>query len=306
MSGKNQPPNVRPDLRSVPPITSHTSGPTAKNPPRADGEDLCAAMQEVWSSAYDGEDLDEAVASLNNKALVNSTHQLRNAQPAAHFAELTLDHVEHHVSHCPSCLLVRQSTSRFRRVRVRTVDPTAVDLRPAIRAAITHDRVGIPQQAGATDYPSRRYVMAPSVLVALFITGLAQALGALPDLFGSVRGSSFSGVLTGVEHLTREAAASEIALAAGFVSVALKPLAVVPVRVFATVLTLLVILSTLTSASASSGGLALEAHHLIALFGTTLLWMLPKKTSPLIDWPFLRAKPISLSESSFSPSSFSR
>jgi hypothetical protein len=127
--------------------------------------------------------------------------------------------------------------------------------------------------------------MAPSLLIALLVTGAAQALGALPDLFGSVNGGMMA---SSAAHLTREAAASEIALAAGFVYVAAKPFAASAVRLIASVLTALVIFSSLSSTGGligvsggtGSGEWPLEAHHLIALFGTALLWLLPEGTQP--------------------------
>jgi predicted anti-sigma-YlaC factor YlaD len=212
---------------------------------------LCQAMQEVWSSALDGEPFDEPLLAAN---------QQRED-------ELTFDDVKHHMLYCPNCLAVAHSTDRFRRLRVRAIEAeTLPDLRPAIRSAIKKE---------TEKTPDRRFVMVPSILMSLTITGIAQAIGALPHLFGSANGGALAISITSVDHLTREAAASEIALAVGFIYVAVKPFAVSAVRVFASVLTTLVIFSTLSSGSGGLRGAPLEAHHLIAIFGTALLWLLP-------------------------------
>jgi predicted anti-sigma-YlaC factor YlaD len=213
----------------------------------------CEAIQELWSSALDGE---------------------TGPQDRA-----TLDAVEVHMAHCPRCVVLVPSAQHFRRIRVRSAEASLSDLRPAIRAAIAKDTLELspqtPSQPNAVRGQGRRHLMAPSISIALMIAGVAQGLGALPDLFGFANVGISSGTVTGIEHLTREAAASEIALAAGFVYVALKPTALSAVRMIATVLTALVLISTLLSSSGGSSGLPLEAHHLIALFGTSLLWLLP-------------------------------
>jgi predicted anti-sigma-YlaC factor YlaD len=238
-------------------------------------EARCLAMREVWSSSLDGEALDTALDALNEISL--------DGAPLAPTA-LTLDDVNTHMLRCPNCAVVAQSADGFRRLRVRSVGAdTLPDLRPALRAAITREVANTSQRKGkvaasSPRVPGRRFAMAPSILIALAITGLAQAIGALPDLLGSANGGALSGAITGVEHLTREAAASEIALAAGFLCVAVKPFTAAAVRLFATVLTALVIFSTLRSGALGTGGLPIEAHHLIALFGTTLLWLLPSNT----------------------------
>ncbi len=243
---------------------------------------ICQAMQETWSAAYDGEAFEEPLRALNqtvqrpvelNKSVLTGNQTTTS--------QLTLDDVEVHMANCSSCVAVTQSAEHFRRLRVRAAETSTFDFRPAIRATIAKDHPDTTTQSGSLRtpllYQGRREGMTPSILITLLVTGIAQALGALPDLFGSVSGGSFSTVLTGVEHLTREAAASEIALAAGFVYVAVKPLALPAVRMFASVLTTLVIFSTLTSGSVVNDGLPLEMHHLITLFGTALLWLLPNR-----------------------------
>ena len=239
-------------------------------------EARCLAMREVWSSSLDGEALDTALDTLN---------QISQNESSLDPITFTLDDVSAHMLQCSNCAMVAQSADSFRRLRVRSIEAdTLPDLRPALRTAITREvantswRKG--KMASSPKVPGRRFAMAPSILIALAITGLAQAIGALPDLLGSANG----GAIAGVEHLTREAAASEIALAAGFLSVALKPFTAAAVRLFATVLTALVIFSTLTSGARGTGGLPLEAHHLIALFGTTLLWLLPSNTPELASF----------------------
>jgi predicted anti-sigma-YlaC factor YlaD len=236
-------------------------------------EALCLAMREVWSASLDGEALDAPLDALSQTSLTETMAS----------TTLTLDDVTSHMLRCSNCAAVAQSAESFRRLRVRSVGiDTLPDLRPALRATITRDAANPWRKEKVTTtsvaVPGRRFAMAPSILIALAITGLAQAIGALPDLLGSANGGALSGAITGVEHLTREAAASEIALAAGFLSVAVKPFTAAAVRLFATVLTALVIFSTLTSGGTGTGGLPLEAHHLIALFGTTLLWLLPANT----------------------------
>jgi hypothetical protein len=242
----------------------------------------CLAIQEVWSSAFDGEDVEDALAALSR--IVNSTTvQTPGDDTTVGWKSLSLENVENHMLRCPRCAAVLQSTSRFKRLRVHSADSTFSDLRPAIRAAIIKDSPNTAAKKGSSasivHNLGRRQAMVPSLSIALAITGAAQALGALPDLFGSINAGMWPGSPGGIEHLTREAAASEIALAAGFLYVALKPFAVAAVRTMASILTTLVIFSTLSSLSSGNAALPVEAHHLIALFGTALLWLLPT-TSP--------------------------
>ena len=228
---------------------------------------LCPSIQVVWSTALDGEPFDEALGQLNQQA-----------------GPFTLEDIDAHMSQCSACAVVQESTARFRRLRIRPATSFEVELRPAIRAAIARDSSR--PARGSRAIQSRRFAMAPSILMALMVTGSAQALGALPDLLGSSNGGAFA-MNSGAEHLTREAAASEIALAAGFIYVALKPFSAAAVRVIASVLTALVIIGTFTQTGvlatdaftsirdSANSGLPLETHHVIALFGTALLWLLP-------------------------------
>jgi hypothetical protein len=279
MKSRSRPTKRRPEVRIVPPLLVQTSEPAAASTTIDDSR--CGAMQEIWSTAYDGEDVTEALH------LLNANTSTGRVQQPAHIVELTIDDVETHVSQCPTCSAVAQATVPFRRLRIRTADPTLADLRPAIRAALANDRVAPPLASRSSENPlrpsGRRSAMAPAILIALMVTGVAQVLGALPDLFGSLSGGLSSSV-SGLEHLTREAAASEIALAAGFIYVTWKPFAVAAVRLFASVFTLLVILSALTSNGVTRGAVPLETHHLIALFGTTLLWLLPTNLSTRSPW----------------------
>lgn len=266
--------------------SSTTSSPITKpgtnsNPhARLTNNFLCTPIREVWSAAADGEPFEEVLGHLNRQA-----------------GPFTIGDVDAHMSQCPACVAVSESTARFRRLRLRPATSFDVDLRPAIRIAIDRDSTGPARAPRAMQ--SRRFAMAPSVLMALMVTGAAQALGALPDLLGSTGGGAFA-MNSGAEHLTREAAASEIALAAGFIYVALKPFSAAAVRVIASVLTALVIIGTFTRTGAlatdvftnirdsANSGLSLETHHIIALFGTALLWLLPSSSASLRS-PFLNA-----------------
>lgn len=268
-------------LRIVPDLPTNRGADTSSDSHLGTGarkEALCPAMREVWSCSLDGEALHAPLKALN---------QLWLTETSSTPTTLTLDDVTSHMLRCVNCAVVATSAESFRRLRVRSIEAdTLPDLRPALRATISRE-VANPSwrkekfAANSVKVPGRRFAMAPSILIALAITGLAQAIGALPDLLGSANGGALSGAVTGVEHLTREAAASEIALAAGFLSVAVKPFTAAAVRLFATVLTALVIFSTLRSGALGTGGLPIEAHHLIALFGTTLLWLLPPNTVAL-------------------------
>jgi hypothetical protein len=275
----------------------------------------CRAMQEVWSAAYDGEDYAEALSALNTI----EDDQARRDQPSQaveRFHNFSFEAVEDHFSTCPTCSSVTRTTASFRRLRIRTVDTTSnspsdtpiVDLRSVIRAAITNDRMDAAARSGRASNlfasTGRRDSMAPSVLIALLVTGLAQALGALPDLFGSFTGGGLASAFTGVEHLTREAAASEIALSAGFVYVACRPFAIAAVRVFASVLTVLILIGTLISGIVTDGVVTLETHHLIAAFGTALLWLLPKKSAELFPWGIRSSSHSPMFPSSFAASPF--
>jgi predicted anti-sigma-YlaC factor YlaD len=300
MSDHDSPPHppVR-GLHMVPDLPTSRVNDAPYDPPlgtESSREARCLAIREVWSSSLDGEALEVALDALNQISLHESTLVPKT---------LTLDDVNAHMLRCSNCAAVAQSTDSFRRLRVRSIEADALpDLRPALRAAITRGAATTSRRkekfaANSRKVPGRRFAMAPSILIALAITGLAQAIGALPDLLGSANGGALSGAITGVEHLTREAAASEIALAAGFLSVAVKPFTAAAVRLFATVLTALVIFSTLTSGALGTGGLPLEAHHLIALFGTTLLWLLPSNTTALASFATRPRKRPLFSGSSF-------
>jgi predicted anti-sigma-YlaC factor YlaD len=117
---------------------------------------------------------------------------------------------------------------------------------------------------------ARRPSVAPVAAMCLLVTAVAQIVGALPHLFTAQ---------DSLGHLSSESAAFEIALAAGFVAAALRPAAVSGIRIMATVLTVFLVFTTGVDVARSALALPLESHHLIAMFGSALLWLLPTHAS---------------------------
>jgi predicted anti-sigma-YlaC factor YlaD len=191
---------------------------------RAGGRPGCRAVQEALSAGLDGED-----------------------------PGLAPDVVASHVEACAGCRGWEQGAAEAsRRLRVRPA-PAAVDLAPAVLAALRSTDVGI---------PTRRWTR-----LALLVTALLQLAVCLPALLGA--DDSAVGL-----HVTREVAAAELALAVGLLCAAWRPWRAAGMLPVMATLGLGLSATTLVDVLAGHVPPVDELPHLLALAAVTLLWRL--------------------------------
>jgi predicted anti-sigma-YlaC factor YlaD len=178
-----------------------------------------------------------------------------------------------HASTCPDCRRFQAQIVALRGVVRRLTPSPTVDVSAAVMRSIRmnnrmNTRMNIRTGSVRENHRGARPAIGPSVTIGLLITAFAQLLGALPHLFAVTGGAS--------GHLSSDTAAFEIALAAGFVYAAVRPVAVGGVRLLTTVLACLSVFVAAVGAAKSTIAFPLETHHVIAIFGTVLLWLLPR------------------------------
>lgn len=158
-----------------------------------------------------------------------------------------------HTSACASCRSWEAQARQVHRAwRVSGAEPVP-DATPAIMRAIRAEQV------------ERRPSIAPAARIALAVLAASELIGAIPHL---VSPASMLGA-----HAGREQAAFEIALAAGFLYAALRPRMAQGIAVLSTVLAGLLVLTSGVDVVDGSVSVALETHHLVAIVGTVLSWI---------------------------------
>jgi predicted anti-sigma-YlaC factor YlaD len=196
----------------------------------------------------------------------------KNADEINDSEHVLVDRTSDHLRSCKDCARYAQGLAALQRATLRMPTGQAANLVPAVMARIRPTR------------SAQRPPLGPAVALGLMVTAFAQLVGAVPHLFGSV---------SKLSHLSREAAAFEIALGAGFLYAAVQPRVANGIRMMATVLTAMLFFTTTIDLAQSALSLPLESHHLVALLGTALLWCVPKHEHRHSLRSLLAASPIS-------------
>jgi predicted anti-sigma-YlaC factor YlaD len=175
------------------------------------------------------------------------------------------DVIDHHLARCASCATWAGDLHRLgRALRVVPAEPVP-DLTAPILAAAAAER----RKPAATPGPAR---------VALALVGLAQLVLALPGLLGDASGASV--------HVAREHGAWELALAAGLIVAALRPVRTTGLLPVLAVLTATLLGSTALDVMTGHTTVTAESSHLLPLTGLAMLVLLrrslPEPAAPLV------------------------
>ncbi len=264
---------------------------------------MCVAARELISARADGFHEDHTAGS--NIRGNGGTREDSTSGMVVDMSPFVIADLDTHMSSCADCQKFERDVVALRG-EIRRLEPTlAVDVSTAVMRSIHQmnpisqinpmpeinpmpqlDPMSRPTMRPSMSRPqinnlhinnlhinngrNARPAIGPSVVIGLLITAFAQMLGALPHLLAVAAGAS--------GHLSSDGAAFEIALAAGFVYAATRPVAVGGVRFLATVLAGLSVFIAAIGAAKANLGFSFETHHVIAIFGTMLLWFLPRTT----------------------------
>lgn len=187
--------------------------------------------------------------------------------------------VRGHLTGCAKCRdWQARAEQASRLVRVRSAEPVP-DLTAQVLAAVHADdtmaarRAARAQAGTATREPHQVHAERQIVRVAVAVAAVVQTLLALPAIWEGFVGGGAGGL-----HVSREMASFDVAVAVGFLLVALRPERARTYLPVALVLAACLALTTLVDVANGRTDPAHEAGHLIAVLQAGLLWTLARFT----------------------------